>query len=263
MVLQCIRPDIGTKCLCIAWRGDDAGSDLYLSSLESFWHQFQCRWRVRRDCCAQGQVWCQPVEPIRYDSVDVIGCMHLMVDVCSGSAEFRVQDVEYLGQAAVRELEFSPMSSLIFCWRESVFGYITVLPGAFSAYRYIALQNDKNGIGPLHKYFLGEKMVRFTVAHHILFSNWLVSMVQVQISLQQICTLRRIVYVYGWRSIFFYALTSCRFFAGSSFQNVAAHGYCTTSSPLMQLQTCPTKFPNLYHNGVAGLTAHSLLQCTV
>ena len=46
--------------------------------------------------------------------------------------------------------------------RESVFGYITVLPGAFSAYRYIALQNDVTGEGPLQKYFLGEKMV----AHH-------------------------------------------------------------------------------------------------
>lgn len=43
--------------------------------------------------------------------------------------------------------------------RESVFGYITVLPGAFSAYRYIALQNDSMGEGPLQKYFLGEKMV--------------------------------------------------------------------------------------------------------
>jgi cellulose synthase/poly-beta-1,6-N-acetylglucosamine synthase-like glycosyltransferase len=43
---------------------------------------------------------------------------------------------------------------------ESVFGYITVLPGAFSAYRYIALQNDQVGEGPLQKYFLGEKMVR-------------------------------------------------------------------------------------------------------
>ncbi|KAG2047518.1 glycosyltransferase family 2 protein [Suillus hirtellus] len=41
---------------------------------------------------------------------------------------------------------------------ESVFGYITVLPGAFSAYRYIALQNDQMGEGPLQKYFLGEKM---------------------------------------------------------------------------------------------------------
>jgi len=41
---------------------------------------------------------------------------------------------------------------------ESVFGYITVLPGAFSAYRYIALQNDTMGEGPLQKYFLGESM---------------------------------------------------------------------------------------------------------
>jgi chitin synthase len=30
--------------------------------------------------------------------------------------------------------------------------------GAFSAYRYIALQNDKLGRGPLEKYFAGEKM---------------------------------------------------------------------------------------------------------
>ncbi|KAL5482358.1 CHS4_2 [Sanghuangporus weigelae] len=41
---------------------------------------------------------------------------------------------------------------------ESIFGYITVLPGAFSAYRYIALQNDAKGEGPLQKYFLGETL---------------------------------------------------------------------------------------------------------
>ncbi|CAL5866318.1 chitin synthase I [Penicillium psychrofluorescens] len=41
---------------------------------------------------------------------------------------------------------------------ESAFGFITVLPGAFSAYRYVALQNDKNGQGPLERYFMGEKM---------------------------------------------------------------------------------------------------------
>lgn len=41
---------------------------------------------------------------------------------------------------------------------ESSFGFISVLPGAFSAYRYVAVQNDKNGEGPLERYFAGEKM---------------------------------------------------------------------------------------------------------
>jgi chitin synthase len=54
--------------------------------------------------------------------------------------------------------DISPQFFFLF-FRESVFGYITVLPGAFSAYRYIALQNDNVGEGPLQKYFLGEKMV--------------------------------------------------------------------------------------------------------
>jgi hypothetical protein len=49
---------------------------------------------------------------------------------------------------------------------ESVFGYITVL-GAFSAYRYIALQNDWNGEGPLQKYFLGEGKVGLLSFLHV------------------------------------------------------------------------------------------------
>ncbi|KAJ2157787.1 hypothetical protein GGF46_004251 [Coemansia sp. RSA 552] len=41
---------------------------------------------------------------------------------------------------------------------ESVFGFITVLPGAFSAYRYTALKNTSDNTGPLAEYFKGELM---------------------------------------------------------------------------------------------------------
>ncbi|KAI8367233.1 chitin synthase 1 [Choanephora cucurbitarum] len=49
------------------------------------------------------------------------------------------------------------MSNILDKPLESVMGYISVLPGAFSAYRYLAVQNDVHGVGPLQKYFLGEK----------------------------------------------------------------------------------------------------------
>jgi chitin synthase len=48
------------------------------------------------------------------------------------------------------------MSNLLDKPMESAFGFISVLPGAFSAYRYVALQNNKDGVGPLEKYFGGE-----------------------------------------------------------------------------------------------------------
>ncbi|KAL6300688.1 glycosyltransferase family 2 protein [Sparassis latifolia] len=58
---------------------------------------------------------------------------------------------------AAQNFEYK-MSNILDKPLESIFGYITVLPGAFSAYRYHALQNDPTGQGPLQKYFLGEKM---------------------------------------------------------------------------------------------------------
>jgi chitin synthase len=58
---------------------------------------------------------------------------------------------------ATQNFEYK-MSNILDKPLESAFGFISVLPGAFSAYRYVALQNDKNGHGPLEKYFAGEKL---------------------------------------------------------------------------------------------------------
>ena len=74
---------------------------------------------------------------------------------------------------AAQNFEYK-MSCILDKPTESMFGYISVLvcifppivyvsdnnnfrkPGAFSAYRYIALQNDSKGQGPLASYFKGE-----------------------------------------------------------------------------------------------------------
>lgn len=55
------------------------------------------------------------------------------------------------------------MSNILDKPLESVFGYISVLPGALSAYRYIALKNHDDGTGPLHSYFKGEDLL---TSHH-------------------------------------------------------------------------------------------------
>lgn len=56
---------------------------------------------------------------------------------------------------ATQNFEYK-MSNILDKPMESAFGFISVLPGAFSAYRYLALQNNKDGEGPLEKYFAGE-----------------------------------------------------------------------------------------------------------
>lgn len=58
---------------------------------------------------------------------------------------------------AAQNFEYK-MSNILDKPTESVFGFISVLPGAFSAYRYEALQNDITGHGPLEAYFKGEKL---------------------------------------------------------------------------------------------------------
>ncbi|KAE8442988.1 hypothetical protein EG329_002451 [Mollisiaceae sp. DMI_Dod_QoI] len=57
---------------------------------------------------------------------------------------------------AAQNFEYK-MSNILDKPMESAFGFISVLPGAFSAYRFKALQNDSKGRGPLEKYFDGEK----------------------------------------------------------------------------------------------------------
>lgn len=51
------------------------------------------------------------------------------------------------------------MSNILDKPLESLFGYISVLPGALSAYRYIALKNHDDGTGPLASYFKGEDLL--------------------------------------------------------------------------------------------------------
>ncbi|GAA5894934.1 hypothetical protein JCM6882_008248 [Rhodosporidiobolus microsporus] len=79
--------------------------------------------------------------------------------------EIMVQKGENYGKlwnplVAIQNFEYK-MSNILDKPLESIFGYITVLPGAFSAYRWEALQNqviDGKVVGPLAAYFRGEKL---------------------------------------------------------------------------------------------------------
>lgn len=63
------------------------------------------------------------------------------------------------------------MSNILDKPLESVFGYISVLPGAFSAYRYRALLNDMGGNGPLAEYFKGERLHGGTDSNSDIFTS--------------------------------------------------------------------------------------------
>ncbi|KZT21396.1 glycosyltransferase family 2 protein [Neolentinus lepideus HHB14362 ss-1] len=76
---------------------------------------------------------------------------------CGEIAAYKGKHWKYLLNPLVAAQNFEyKISNILDKPTESMFGYISVLPGAFSAYRYIALQNDSRGIGPLASYFKGE-----------------------------------------------------------------------------------------------------------
>ncbi|KAH8979070.1 putative chitin synthase 2 [Lactarius akahatsu] len=71
---------------------------------------------------------------------------------------------------AAQNFEYK-MSNILDKPSGSVFGYITMLPGALSVYRYIALQNDSRGEVPSRKYILGEMLACHSTEFHLFAPN--------------------------------------------------------------------------------------------
>jgi cellulose synthase/poly-beta-1,6-N-acetylglucosamine synthase-like glycosyltransferase len=88
---------------------------------------------VWRDRCAQGSVLVDALQGLSY-FLPFFVCLHTRL---TSFLPFPRQNP----LVAAQNFEYK-MSNILDKPLESVFGFISVLPGAFSAYRYIAVQND-------------------------------------------------------------------------------------------------------------------------
>ena len=115
-------------------------------------------WQI---CRPQRQIPVETREPTWF--VTCVSSCKYLCDLCIGVVvalqNFECKMFNILDKPLYIRAKFSPSTSQL-CCRGAVLGYITVLPGVFSAYRYIVLQNDARGEGLLQKYFLGETLVR-------------------------------------------------------------------------------------------------------
>jgi chitin synthase len=143
----------------------DVGTSPGPSSIYHLWKAFDINSNVGGACgeivALKGKYWEKLLNPLGSPPVPlrvILPFSDLVLDGAVAAQNFEYKMSNILDKPLYVFQNLLPSVSH-FHRRESVFGYITVLPGAFSAYRYIALQNDAHGEGPLQKYFLGETMV--------------------------------------------------------------------------------------------------------